>query len=110
VRIVRRAQDHAESRLGESIRMHDLCAAAGASLASLERAFLDLHGMSPKRFLTLHRLSRVRRALILGAEGTATVTEVATACGFFHLGRFAGLYKAFFHEPPSATLRLARAA
>ena len=110
VRIVRRAQDYAAARLGEAIRIPELCAAAGASLASLERAFADLHGMSPKRFLTLHRLSRARRALIHGSVDASTVTDAATACGFFHLGRFAEQYKAFFNEPPSATLRLARAA
>jgi AraC family ethanolamine operon transcriptional activator len=109
MRIVRRAQEYAEARLGEPVRMAELCAAAGASLASLERAFADLHGMSPKRFLTLQRLSHARRTLISGS-GLATVTDAATASGFFHLGRFAEQYKAFFHEPPSATLRLARAA
>ena len=110
VRLVRRAQDYASARIGEAIRIPELCTAAGASLASLERAFADLHGMSPKRFLTLHRLSRARSALIHGPGHAVTVTEAATACGFFHLGRFAEQYKAFFHEPPSETLRLARAA
>jgi len=43
-----------------------------------------------------------------GVDQAATVTEFATACGFFHLGRFAEQYKAFFQEFPSATLRLAR--
>jgi hypothetical protein len=32
------------------------------------------------------------------------VTDVATACGFFHFGRFAEQYRKRFGELPSATL------
>jgi transcriptional regulator GlxA family with amidase domain len=34
-----------------------------------------------------------------------TVTEVATALGFDHLGRFSGRYKAMFGESSSTTLK-----
>jgi AraC-like DNA-binding protein len=37
-------------------------------------------------------------------RSSETVTEIATGLGFDHLGRFAGRYKKFYGEPPSATL------
>jgi transcriptional regulator GlxA family with amidase domain len=49
------------------------------------------------------RLQRVRTALI--DRGDRTVAEVALSCGFTHLGRFAGLYRARFGVSPSAVRR-----
>lgn len=53
------------------------------------------------------RLAEARRQL-LRAEGAASVTSVAMACGFTHLGRFAGWYRERYGESPSATLEGAR--
>lgn len=74
--------------------------------ARLERAFRETFGVSPRRYLTLLRLAAVRREL-LRHEAGASVTQVATRWGFFHLGRFGQDYKAQFGESPSQTLRAA---
>jgi transcriptional regulator GlxA family with amidase domain len=55
--------------------------------------------------LTL-RLNAVRTALHQSSRPSLTVTDAATDCGFFELGRFAASYKQAFGERPSDTLRL----
>jgi AraC-like DNA-binding protein len=48
------------------------------------------------------RLDAVRHQLLRGGQ---SVTEVAQAHGFEHLGRFSAYYRARFGELPSATAR-----
>jgi AraC-like DNA-binding protein len=60
--------------------------------------------MGPKRYLLLRRMHLARQALRAGGHSAATVTETAMRYGFWHLGRFAGEYRALFGEMPSASL------
>jgi AraC family ethanolamine operon transcriptional activator len=73
----------------------------------LERAFQHTYGMAPQRLITLQRLAKARRALL---TQNASVTDIAMGHGFWHLGRFAVLYKNYFGESPSHTSRCASAA
>ena len=63
--------------------------------------------MSPMAYVQEVRLQRVHRQLRAAAPGTTTVTDVAHAWGFVHLGRFARRYRERFGESPSQTLRAA---
>ena len=53
------------------------------------------------------RLERARAELLAGGDGVS-VTTVAMAWGFTHLGKFSNDYRARFGELPSQTLRHAR--
>jgi len=108
LRIVRAVESYLESRLGEALRIDELCSTVGTNLHTLERAFAEVQGISPKRFLTFRRLALARKDLLRAAQGSTSVTDVAMHWGFFHLSRFAAEYKALFHESPSATLQRAR--
>ncbi|TDM07990.1 MAG: hypothetical protein C4K60_00230 [Ideonella sp. MAG2] len=103
-RVVRRAESYLASRTEPTVRIDDVCLAAGTSLSRLERAFREVYGHSPRRTLTLRRMAAVRRELLAGHPGTS-VTEAATRWGFFHLGRFAQDYAALYQERPSTTLQ-----
>ena len=76
---------------------------AGASWSTLERAFVDEFGIAPKAYTKIRRLVVVRSEMIKqGAE--ATIRDVASRWGFWHLGNFAADYKKHFGELTSETL------
>ncbi|MBI5255903.1 MAG: helix-turn-helix transcriptional regulator [Burkholderiales bacterium] len=108
-RLVRRVEDHLATLADPTVRIDALCLAAGTSLSTLERAFREVFGVGPRRYLTMRRLAAARRELLRAAPGT-TVTRVAMRWGFLHLGRFAQDYRHQFGEQPSRTLAGARGA
>jgi transcriptional regulator GlxA family with amidase domain len=65
-------------------------------------------GISPKRYLLLHRMELARRSLRDATPDLTTVTEICTRYGFWQFGRFAGEYASLFGESPSTTLRRPR--
>ena len=87
------------------IRLSSLSRLVGLSERGLRNAFYAVRGMSPTRCMRTERLHQVRRALLASGTQPVTVTSVASEHGFYELGRFAGIYKKVFGEPPSATLR-----
>lgn len=87
--------------------IRELCAATGASYATLERGFREMYGMAPKALIQDLKLSRARSALLHPAPST-TVTDVALSVGLLEFGRFSLQYRQRFGELPSETLAKAR--
>lgn len=102
-RYVRRACEYLEARLAEPVSLTELARVTGVSARALQSAFRRVHGVTPMEFLRQQRLSRAHK--LLRAHTAMSVTEVASACGFLHLGRFSAAYLARFGEYPSQTLR-----
>jgi AraC-like DNA-binding protein len=102
-RVVARAAEVPDEEDGGPVPLSLLCTVSGANERQLQRAFQSVYGVSPKRYLKLRRLHRVRLAL-RRAGPEDTVATVAGNHGFSDLGRFASAYRALFDEPPSATL------
>jgi AraC-like DNA-binding protein/tetratricopeptide (TPR) repeat protein len=88
-------------------RLTDLAAMCGVAPRTLEKHFQRFLGRAPRAFLRELRFERVRRHLLSDCE-QASVTEIATGCGFAHLGRFATEYHRRYGESPSTTLRRTR--
>ena len=102
--LVIRVNAFIRDNLTEPVSMADLSRTAGVSERTLRAAFHDVLGVSPKQYVIRQRLCAAHHALATADPQTTTVTDVATAYGFYELGRFAGRYRAFFGEQPSRTL------
>ena len=104
---VRRAEALILTQPGRPFTVSSLARAVGLSTRSLSRGFQRLRGYGPMAAVRRARLDRVRLDLLTAAPHES-VTNVAMRWGFYHLGRFSGLYAAHFGELPSATRRSAR--
>ena len=84
------------------VQVADLSHIAGFNQRTLLRAFREVCGIGPYRYLQHLRLSEVKRVLL---SEEVTVTQAAMRFGFVELGRFGVQYKKIFGETPSETRR-----
>jgi transcriptional regulator GlxA family with amidase domain len=103
---VRKACDYMRAYADEALTMEQVASAVGIGSRSLQAAFRDTLGMTPREILAEIRLENAR-ARLLAPEPATTVTSAALECGFVHLGRFAAAYRHRYGESPSETLRRA---
>jgi AraC family ethanolamine operon transcriptional activator len=80
----------------------DLSRIVGINQRTLSRAFREIHGIGPYRYLQHLRLSEVKQVL-LSEQGT--ITQAAMRFGFHEIGRFGVLYRKAFDETQSETRR-----
>jgi AraC-like DNA-binding protein len=92
-----------------SVSMLTLCRHVGVSERRLQLAFAAMFGMGPAAYLRHRALQAAHRALRDTKPASGRVADIASTCGFGHLGRFAGYYHSIYGELPSATLRRPRA-
>ncbi len=100
-----RAETYVEQFAQENISVRDICHAAQVSQRTLEYAFFERFGMTPKAFLIAHKLNAARRELRSADATKENVATIANRWGFWHLGQFAADYREQFDELPSQTLR-----
>jgi AraC-like DNA-binding protein len=103
-----RADRFIRHNLARGIVLADIADAAGVSTRCLESAFRRHWRTTPVTHLRNVRLDSARRMLTQPSDGTS-VTNVALAAGFSHLGRFSREYSRRFGELPSESLRRALA-
>mgnify|MGYP002403375944 CR=1 FL=1 len=104
-RLVRRSCEVVLDQSLDALTAADLAAALGIPMSQLTAAFKVGVGLSPAQWMRQQRLGGARRALTRARPGEATVSEIAMAWGFWHLGRFADYYQRQFGERPSDTLQ-----
>ena len=84
--------------------LNAICATLGVNERTLRR-YCDRHlGIGLHDYITIHRLNKVRRALVSADPAKTKIAEVAACYGFSDHSRFARLYRSKFGEVPSATL------
>jgi len=106
--VMRRFQQVLEENIEEPMYVPEICKALGVSERGLRHCCEQYLNMSPKQFLTLRRMHMAHRALRSATNANQNVTEIAMRFGFWHLGRFAVVYRSVFGESPSATLKRAK--
>ncbi|WP_181707341.1 helix-turn-helix domain-containing protein [Chthonobacter rhizosphaerae] len=105
VRLFRLARDVAEAEAGDGLTVADLAARTGVPPDVLRDAFMRTVGVGPGTWLRSRRLDGARRDLLEAGRTGARVTDIAAKWGFWHFGRFAASYAAYYGEPPSRTAR-----
>jgi len=101
-RALRRAMDYIHSHLQGRYTIEDLCRESACSLSTLERAFGEHFGVSPKQYINGLRLCGVHRVL-LNMEEFHSIGDIAADWGFWHMSKFAADYNRMFGELPSQT-------
>ncbi|HEA51103.1 hypothetical protein LCGC14_1518180 [marine sediment metagenome] len=94
-----------EENVKEDIELETLSQISNMSIRSIYNAFSRVFSTTPKSYVKLVKLKRLRNDLLHGH--CRNVTEVALDYGFSHLGRFSSDYRKRFGELPSETMRLA---
>ncbi len=84
--------------------VRELCRVAEASERTLEYAFYERYGVSPKAYLQALRLNGVRKALRVADPEADSIVSIARQWGFWHMSQFAKEYHRLFGERPSETL------
>ncbi len=102
---VKRVKEYIESNTYDDVTVRELCGIAGVSERTLRYAFEENLGVSPKTFVNMIRLNRVRRDLRRTRARDKSISDIANLWGFWHMGQFAADYRKLFGELPSETNR-----
>lgn len=106
LRLVRRAQQYMATRdVTEKLAVDDLAVRLGVSSRTLFGAFRRCVGVGPYQYDLICRLYAFRRGLRQGSEYPGKITRAALDAGFFHLGQLNLLYRRYFGETPTETMR-----
>lgn len=74
-------------------------------LRTLQELVKEELNLTPVQVINRSRLERARKMLTHANPAETSVTKVAYASGFKHIGRFSVQYRQLFNEKPSDTLR-----
>ena len=101
---LQRAVPYIEQHRDRALAVREVCQATGVSWRTLDYAFRERFGVTPKAYLTALRLNGVRRELV-PTTPPVKVVDVANRWGFWHMGQLAADYRRQFGELPSETLQ-----
>jgi AraC family ethanolamine operon transcriptional activator len=104
-RALKKALDYIKTFSNSPITLNELAQETQVSARTLQYAFLNHFGLSPKAYLQMQRLNNVHKELFTSSTTDTTVADVAHRQGFWHMGQFAADYKRLFGRLPSATLK-----
>ena len=93
------------THMHEPITIVDIAAKFNLSGRTLRHYFLQELNTSPKQYLTILRLTKIRDELKVQTMEQGIIEQTARRFGFNQMGHFSKTYKSYFGELPSETLR-----
>jgi AraC family ethanolamine operon transcriptional activator len=102
---MKKAIDYFHEMPNETTSYSQFCRESGIHERTLQRAFRDVYGVSPKAYAKAIQLNKIYKKLIKGNQQDTTISGVAGEFGFWHMGQFASDYRRHFGELPSTTLK-----
>lgn len=102
---LKKANEYIDASLCSNINMDELCDASDTSQRTLEYAFKEQYGLTPKRYILYARLNQVNKELLRANPKETTITMIAGKYGFWHMGQFSRDYRRLFGVNPSESLR-----
>lgn len=91
-----------EANLEEPLSPEQMASAAELSVRQVQRLFREQLDTTPQKYYFQLRITEARRLL---QNSSASVFDVALACGFVSSTHFSRSYSAFFGHPPSREVR-----
>ena len=104
-RAIKKVKEYLTAFPEERVSISKLCHLAGVSERTLQYAFQEYYGVTPKTYLKNYQLNLVRRKLLDTRSYNTPISDIANDFGFWHMGQFAADYRKLFGELPSETLR-----
>ncbi len=103
-RLVTAAIEFLDAHPDEPVSVAAVCRALKVSERTLQRAFREILGIGLQTYERERRL-RCAHGAILARGDRESITAIAMSFGFWHLGRFAGAYRALYAGTPAETRR-----
>ena len=104
VNTLRLSIEFINAHLSEPFSIGEMCNYAAASIRKVQRLFQRELGLTPSQYVTARRLAAARRELKYCTPEETHVADIALKYGFYHVGRFSGLFRTQYGELPSHTL------
>jgi len=101
--VIREITAYLDKAPGTAPKVYELCNRFNVSERTLEYAFGDHFGTTPKEYLKRRRLNQVRKILRQRPHKNIPIVDIANCCGFWHMGQLAADYRNLFGELPSET-------
>jgi len=102
-----RAEQWAAEHFTKQVSVSDWARGVSVSVRHLQSIMQHEFGCTPKEYLQMLRLERAH-TLLQQATPERTITSIASAAGFTHLGRFAASYREHYGINPTTARAQAR--
>lgn len=99
------ARAYMDMRLDKQISIQHIAKKFKLSERTLRNYFQNELNTSPKKYLIVLRLTKIRDELKVLSREKGVLEKTARRFGFHHMGQFSKAYKDFFGELPSQSLR-----